>query len=201
MVTPLPVLLDFTLPDPSSSETYYDYLQRALHELDALGCDLFRDGPLDQLFLRGELVVPGYYRKLPPPREFYKNFVLPLALTLKLRQTQVDLGFGPLVVVATYRPSSGAGKSRHKVNAAIDVKPPKLTRAACRALMRGAGWVYRHHAHLQVGVGSYGPHMDRTTLVHIDAGQRTRRTSWRHVAGVSVETAVPHAALLPWEVA
>lgn len=198
MVTPLPA--DLKPPsDPKDGELYYDYLQRALADLEAQGCQLFRDGSLGELFRRGELVVPSYYRKLPPPVDMYKNFVLPLALTLKLRQTQVDLGFGPLRVIATYRPSSGAGKSRHKVNAAIDVSPSRNTRAACTALMLGAGWIYRHHAHLCVGVGSYGPHKDRTTLVHIDAGQRAHRTSWRQIKGVSVSTAVPFAPLCPWE--
>lgn len=200
MIEPLPDWTANYRPDVEPGEPYYPYLERTIGDLDSqLGGTLLLGKPLRRYFGNHELEVPGYYRKLPPPVEMFPNFVLPLALALMLRQTQVEQGFGPLIVVATYRPSSGAGKSRHKVNAAIDVKPPKLTRGPCTALMNGAGWLWRQHAHLNVGIGTYGPHTDRTTLVHIDAGQRTRRTTWRQIKGVSVGSALPGLPRAAWE--
>jgi hypothetical protein len=141
---------------------------------------------------------------MPPPEEWWPNMPVTLALALLLRQTQVALGFGPLEVVAAFRPSEGAGKSRHKVNAAIDVKPhPKKTPRPCAAIMIGAGWIWRHHAHLRVGVGTYGPRMDRTVTVHLDALQRPQRTCWRQTMidkkMVSVTPALPQLPPAPWE--
>lgn len=200
-ISPLPDWTSTYRPAVEPGELYYRYLARAL-----AGLDLATDGqvlggqPLPRYFGEAELVVPGSYRKLAPPRELWPNMVLPLALALLLRQTMVAQGFGPLIVVATFRPGSGAGKSRHKVNAAIDLKPPKLTSGPCRAIMNGAAWLWRTHAHLNVGIGTYGPHMDRTTLVHIDAGQRARRTCWRQVKGVSTTPAVSQLPPAAWEV-
>lgn len=197
---PLPDWTATYRPAPVPGESYQGYLFRAIEDLDAgLAGQLLQNAPLERYFGHGELVVPGYARKMEPPRELFAGFVLPLALALLLRQTQVAQGHGPLVVVATYRPTGGAAKSKHKVNAAIDLKPAKLTRAACRALMVGAGWIYRQHPHLCVGVGTYGPHMDRTALVHIDAGVRKRRTSWRQIHGVPTTSAIPTLPPAPWE--
>lgn len=197
---PLPAwVADFKIV-PTAHEGYYSYLERAIGMLDHdLGGRLLEGATLAERFAAGELIVPQYRAKREPPGSLFPNLVTPLALALLLRQTMVAQGFGPLVVVATYRPAGGAGKSRHKVNAALDLKPARLTRAACRAMMVGAAWIYRTHAHLQVGVGTYGPHTDRTTLVHLDAGQRPARTSWRQIKGVPVATAIPHQLPAPWE--
>lgn len=197
---PLPEWTATYRPAPAPGESYQDYLHRAIDDLDAgLAGQLLRGATLKRYFEHGELVVPGYKRKMEPPPELFAGLVLPLALALLLRQTQVAQGQGPLIVVATYRPNGGAKNSKHKVNAAIDVKPPRLTRAACRALMVGAGWIYRQHQHLNVGVGTYGPHMDRIALVHIDAGVRKRRTSWRQIHGVPTTSAIPTLPPAPWE--
>ena len=199
-VIPLPDWTTTYRPAPAPGESYQDYLHRAIDDLDAgMGGQLLQGATLERYFGHGELVVPGYRRKMDPPRELFSGLVLPFALAILLRHTQVIQGQGPLLVVATYRPLGGATKSKHKVNAAIDVRPPKLTRAACRALMVGAGWVYRQHPHLCVGVGTYGPHMDRTTLVHIDAGARKRRTSWRQIKGVSTTSAITALPPTGWE--
>lgn len=197
---PLPEWTADFRPAVAPGEPYQDYLERAIEDLDAgLSGRLLQGAPLSRWFGHGELVVHGYKRKMDPPPELMPNFVLPLALAMLLRQTMVAQGFGPLIVVATYRPTGGAKSSAHKVNAAIDVKPIKLTRAACRALMVGAGWIYRTHEHLRVAVGTYGPHMDRTTLVHLDAGVRKRRTSWRQIKGKSTTSAIPSLPPAPWE--
>jgi hypothetical protein len=200
VVIPLPEWTADYRPAVAPGESYQDYLERAVGDLDArLGGQLLQGEPLKRYFGHGELVVPSYRAKREPPAELMPNFPVALALALLLRQTQVELGQGPLIVVATYRPEGGAKSSAHKVNAAIDVKPPKLTRAACRALMIGAGWIWRTHEHLNVGVGTYGPNMDRTALVHIDANARRSRKSWRHRLGVSVTSAIPKLAPAPWE--
>jgi hypothetical protein len=197
---PLPEWTADYRPAVAPGESYQDYLERAIEDLDAgLSSQLLRGAPLARYFGFGELVVPSYRAKREPPPELFPGLVLPLALAIMLRHTQVELGHGPLIVVATFRPEGGASRSTHKLNAAIDVKPPKLTRAACRALMVGAGWLYRTHAHLNVGIGTYGPSMDRTSLVHIDAGARKRRTSWRQIKGVSVTSAVPWLPPTAWE--
>lgn len=197
---PLPDWTATYRPAPAPGESYQDYLGRALEDLDAgMAGQLLHGAPLERYFGHREIVVPDYHGKREPPREMFPSFVLPFALAILLRHTQVIQGQGPLLVVATYRPEGGAKKSKHKVNAAIDVKPPKLTRAACRALMVGAGWIYRQHPHLCVGVGTYGPHMDRTALVHIDAGVRKRRTSWRQIHGVPTSSAIPTLPPTGWE--
>lgn len=197
---PLPEWTADFHPAPAPGELYQDYIDRAINDLDAgLSGRLLQGAPLSRWFEHDELVVPGYKRQMEPPPELFSGLVLPLALALLLRQTMVYQGFGPLTVVATYRPIGGAKSSAHKRNAAIDVKPAKLTRAACRAIMVGAGWIYRTHPHLRVGVGTYGPHMDRTTLVHLDAGVRKRRTSWRRIKGVSTTSAIPGLPPAGWE--
>lgn len=201
-MTPQPLPLwaaDFHVP-VLDGETCYPYLERAIGLLDArLEGRLLEGQPLRERFGAGELIVPSYRAKRDPPRALYPNLVLPLALALLLRQAMVAQGFGPLLVVAVYRPDSKAKRSRHKLAAAIDLRPPRLTRAACRALMVGAAWIWRTHAHLRVGVGSYGPYTDRSALVHLDAGQRVRRTSWRQIKGKPVATAIPHQPPAPWE--
>lgn len=197
---PLPDWTADYRPAVAPGESYQDYLERAIEDLDAgLAGRLLQDAPLARYFGHRELVVPGYRRKAEPPPELFRGLVLPLALALLLRQTQVAQGHGPLIVIATFRATGGAKSSKHKVNAAIDVKPPKITKAACRALMVGAGWLWRTHAHLGVGVGTYGPHMDRTAVVHIDAGARTSRKTWRHVNGLPRTPALPKLPPAPWE--
>lgn len=188
---PLPAwIADFRLA-PEPGERYYPYLIRSLEALDtALGGALFLDGHLLTKFFERELVVPGYYRKAPPPVELYPNFVPTLALAMLVRHGMVMQGFGPLQVIATYRPIKGATNSLHKVNRAIDLSPVKKTPAACRALMQCARWAYQQHGHLAVGVGTYGAHIDRTTLIHLDICGRKGRKSWRHLHGVSVASAV-----------
>ena len=194
---PLPAWIADFRPDPSPGEAYYRYLLRAMEEIDTrLGWALFADGPMSLRFKEDELVVPGYYRKQPPPPELFPNLVVPMAMTMLVRQGMKSLGFGPLSVVATYRPSGGAAKSLHKVNRAIDLSPAKKTKAACQALMLCARWVYQKHEHLAIGVGTYGPHMDRTTLLHIDVCGRKGRKSWRHHKGASVTSAVRGQALV-----
>ena len=197
---PLPDWTASYRPAVEPGESYQDYLERAIGDLDAqLSGQLLQGEPLRRYFGHGELVVPSYRAKKEPPPELFPALVLPLACTLLLRQTQVEQGHGPLIVVATFRPSGGAEFSAHKVNAAIDVRPPELTNSACRALMIGAGWIYRTHQHLNVGVGTYGPFKDRTTLVHIDAGARAARVSWRHSGGKPVASAIPKLPPAPWE--
>lgn len=192
---PLPAwIADFrppVLPHEDRASAYYSYLVRAIGAIDErMNGALYRGGRLDQRFGGAELVVPGYRRKELPPVELWPNFIPALAMTMLVRQGMVLLGHGPLQVVATYRPEGGAAKSLHKVNRAIDLSPVHKTQAACQALVRVATWVYQQHEHLQVGVGTYGPYTDRSTLIHIDACGRKGRKSWRQIKGVSVGSAV-----------
>jgi len=191
MLQPLPAWVASYRPSPDPGEFYYHYLVRVLGELDRkLAGALYAGGSLTSRFGAAELAVPGYRRKDIPHPEMWPNFVPVLAMTMLVRQAMVLQGFGPLRVVATYRPIGGAAKSLHKVNRAIDLSPLKKTEAACRALVRAATWVYQQHEHLQVGVGTYGPYTDRSTLIHIDVAGRKSRKSWRQIKGVSVGSAV-----------
>lgn len=198
--TPLPMwAADFRVAlEPG--EACYPYLERALGQLDArLDGRLLEGLPLARRFAAAELLVPAYRAKREPPPDLVPNLVLPLALALLLRQAMVAQGFGPLIVVAVYRPEGGAKASAHKRAAAIDLKPARLTPSACRAIMIAAAWIWRTHAHLNVGVGTYGRYTDRTNIVHIDAGARKARKCWRHVLGRSVTPAVNNQPLSPWE--
>lgn len=198
--TPLPLwAADFRVA-AEPGEALFPYLERALVLLDTrLDGRLLQGAALAERFGPGELVVPSYRAKREVPPGLHPNLVLPLALALLLRQAMVAQGFGPLQVVAVYRPEGGARASAHKAAAAIDLKPPRLTRAACRALMVAAAWIWRTHAHLNVGVGTYGPYTDRTTLVHLDAGVRKTRKCWRHIKGRPVTPAVNNQPAAPWE--
>lgn len=200
MISPLPEwTANYRLP-VAPGETYQAYIERAIDQLDAeLKGSLLQGATLERYFGYDELVVPSYRGKRMPPRDLWPNLVLPLALALLLRQTQVHQGFGPLLVVAVYRPASERSGSRHKLNAAIDLRPVTSTVASCRALLAGAAWVWRQHEHLNVGVGQYGARPDRTGLVHIDAGVRTHRTVWRYNGDDVLKPSIPDMSPAPWE--
>lgn len=199
---PLPALAaDWRPESPRAGEGYYEFLEAELADLDlAVGGHIFAGGPLRQRFGAGELIVPGYRRKEEPPRELWGAMVVPLALVMLARQCMAMVTDDPrLRVVATYRPRGGAARSTHKVNAAIDVSPLVKTASSMRTLMIAAAWVWRHHAHLRVGVGTYGASSERTALAHIDAGVRKRRVCWRQLGGDSVSPAVDKQGPAPWE--
>lgn len=188
---PLPAWIADVRPPVLAGEGYYPYLLRAMGDIDGrMGGSLYAGGSLQLRFAERELVVPGYRRKELPPVGLWPNILPALAAVLLVRQGMVQLGHGPLQVVATYRPQGGAAKSLHKGNRAIDISPLHKTSGACQALMLCARWVYQQHAHLAVGVGTYGPYTDRTALMHVDLCGRAGRKSWRHNGGVSVGSAV-----------
>lgn len=200
VISPLPEWTATYRPAVAPGESYQAFLERSIDQLDAqMKGGLLQGADLARYFGHDELVVPSYRGKRRPPPELWPGLVFPLALALLLRQTQVCLGHGPLLVVATYRPEGGAPRSKHKINAAIDLRPVNQTRAAATALMVGAAWIWRTHEHLQVGVGTYGSRMDRTGLVHLDACARPSRQTWRYDGDDHLEPAIPHQPPAPWE--
>ena len=200
VITPLPDWTANYRPPVNPDESYHAYLERAIDRLDSeVKGALLQGATLERYFGFDELVVPSYRGKRMPPRELWPNMVLPLALALLLRQTQVAQGFGPLLVVAAYRPASERSGSRHKLNAAIDLRPVTSTVSSCRALLVGAAWLWREHEFLNIGVGQYGARPDRTGLTHIDAGVRTHRTVWRYNGDDVLTPSIPNMSPAPWE--
>ena len=156
-------------------------LLRAPLASPAIGYDAYLDlfGLLGGGFVFSELVRPDE-RRLMPPVTKYPAMVPTLALAFLMREEMLARGAHGLEVRAAYRLEGGAPASRHIRNAALDLDLIEGDDLG-REYLRCAASIFRRHAHLKLGIGSYHPAGTRwTRRVHIDTGTRWRRTCWQY---------------------
>lgn len=156
-------------------------LLRAPIASPATGYDAYLDlfGLLGGGFVFQELVRPDE-RHLMPPVTKYQAMIPTLALAHLMREEMRDRGARGLEVRAAYRLEGGASSSRHIRNAALDLDLLDGDDLGAEYL-RCAASIYRRHAHLKLGIGSYHrPGTRSTRRVHIDTGSRWRRTCWQY---------------------
>ncbi len=156
---------------------------------------------LDSLQLLGrgfsyrELVRPFYGdvrgRFREPPRNVWHRMVPTLAVANDLRRRLCDgtgdeLALRGLRVAAAYRPSGGAPRSQHKVNAALDLDllPGDIEHA--ERFYRCAVQLWCEYGKtLKMGLGLYCSSRSRGGIrVHVDTGFRCR--TWQIRGGRSI---------------
>ena len=146
-------------------------------------------------FSFGEIVRPGYrdvrgrYRQ--PPRQLWHRMVPTLAVAndLRRRLCSPECGEPPLQglrVAAAYRPSGGAPRSQHKVNAALDLDLLAPDSHYTQRYYREAVKLWcEYGAELRMGLGLYCSSRGRGGIrVHIDTGSRCR--TWQISGGRSL---------------
>lgn len=155
---------------PSPGESYEEYI--ASHGLLGGGIGYV------------ELVRPRDPRHLLPLMSLWPKMIPALAAAHWLRSEVINAGGHGLVIHAAHRVAGGAAKSKHIVNAALDLD--LLQRDYDAGLgeqwLEAAARFYKRHGHLKIGIGSYHPKGTRSTRrVHVDAGVRWwDRTVWQY---------------------
>lgn len=182
----LPVLnaLDYIRGDqvcPPSEGPYVQFLESLLL--------------LGRGFAYRELVRPLYAdvrgRFREPPRHLWRRMVPTLAVANDLRRALCDEpsdspGLRGLRVAAAYRPSGGAPRSQHKVNAALDLDLLPADYRYTERFYRAAVTLWcAYGKELEMGLGLYCSSKSRGGIrVHIDTGYRCR--TWQISGGRSL---------------
>ena len=150
-------------PPPNTIDRYRALLSRA---------DLLGHG-----FAVGELVKPADRRHVLPPNEHVARMIPSLRLANELRARMVkDHGIRGLRVNAAYRPKGGAGRSAHKVNAALDLDLLPGDYGKIQAYYETAVRLWcEEGVDLEMGLGLYCRAGGRGGIrVHLDTGGRCR---------------------------
>lgn len=126
-------------------------------------------------------IVKGSRRFLMPRSSVWMNILPALALAHLLRARMIEAGGHGLAIHAAHRMEGGAPRSKHRLNAALDLDILSSDYDLAGEWLRVGARVWNDHAHLKIGMGSYHPEgTDGTRRLHVDAKVRWRRAVWQY---------------------
>lgn len=168
---------------PRFGESYREYLDR--HR--AIGSGFSID----------ELARLKHPRRGMPPNQFWPNIVPTMRLAIHLRERLIEQGGHGLLIAAAYRPSGGAAKSKHKINAALDLDllPQDAALGDVWYALATRVWCeYGRATHM--GLGLYcRPSATAGIRIHIDAFCRRAPATWQHSGSLIVSRPADRAAM------